>query len=492
MVHVARMLATILSCGAMMLTSCSDDDSPSPTPPAFTAQVGTYLWGATVYEMGPDGAARLAEAYEKTGIKHVILLVKGEGGTIGYLKNPLSNAPKTRTDRDVLDETVTAMHAKGIKVYAWLSVGIDEAYQEAHPEQSSYHFRREFCRESMDLSQTDYHQYMANIIKEIDQNYEVDGFALDYVRYQGTYYGWSESEYQLLTKSAANGGYGLTLDEYNELVTLLAEEFEYPVSPNTEGRLVYDTNGDVPVGGRTIDQAYDEGVKCAVAFGKMREQVVDNIAEFLVSQTTKPTYLASMSECTSYPGWATTAYGLTFNKAYTFEVVCPMLYSVDYEADAAWVKQNIEYLKNLGYKTIMPSLQAFSDADTKTLAADIQATRDMGCPGYLLFRTGTYDIASPVRIGTNTIELTYVRGTDNASGNITITIEGPAPTQVAMGGNLAGTSYTLNGNQITFKADALAKMGDYGTVAIKLNSSATPTVYVTSDVCIVYNAPLVE
>lgn len=485
-------LTATLVCGAMLFSACSNNDSPTPpTPPSPPAQTGTYVWGATIYEMGADGAARLAEAYAEVGIEHVILLVKGDGGTIGYLKNPLSNAPKTRTDRDVLEETIAAMHAKGIKVYAWLSVGIDEAYQEAHPEQSSYHFRRGFSGEMMDLSQTDYHQYMANIIKEIEQNYDVDGFALDYVRYDGAYYGWSESEYQLLTKSAANGGYGLTLDEYNELVTLLAKQYEYPISPDAEGRLVFDGDGEVPEYEEyALYKAYEEGVKCAKAFGDMREDIVDDIAEFLVSQTNKPTYVASMSECTTDPNIATVAYGLTFNQAYTFDVVCPMLYSVDYEADATWIRKNISYLKNLGYKTIIPSLQAYREATTETLAADVQATIDAGCQGYLLFRTGTYDIASPKMTDSNTIELTYVRGTESTCGNVTITVNGPTPAAVTMGGKLAGTSYTIDDQKITFNADALETMADYGTITIQTKGNKKPTVNVTSDERIVYNAPM--
>lgn len=490
------MLAAIFTCGAMLLSACSNNDSPTPmppTPPSPPEQIGTYLWGSTLYDMGADGAARLAEAYEKTGIKHVILLVKGDGGTIGYFKNPLSNAPKTRTDRDMLEETISAMHAKGIKVYAWLSVGEDDAYQEAHPEQSSYHFRRGFSAEFIDMSQPDYQQYMANIVKEIDLNYDVDGFALDVLRYQGTYYGWSENDYQLLTKSVANGGYGLTLDEYNELVILLAKMYGYSVSPDAEGRLVYDENGETPEEDEyAIYTAYENGVKCAVMFGKMREQIVDNIAEFLVSQTDKPVYMASMSECSSNPSWGTIAYGLTFNQAYTFDVVCPMLYSVDYEEDSKWVTWNIDYLKNLGYKTIMPSLQAYRDANTETLAADINATISAGCPGYLLFRTGTYDIASPVYNGSNTIELTYVRGTESTCGNITITVNGATPTAVSMGGKLASTSYTLDGQKITFNADALEKMADYGTVVIQTKGGGSPAVNVTSDERIVYNAPMKE
>ena len=37
-----------------------------------------------------------------------------------------------------------------------------------------------------------------------------------------------------------------------------------------------------------------------------------------------------MPECTYSPAWATLSYGMTYNQAYTFDVVCPMLYSADY------------------------------------------------------------------------------------------------------------------------------------------------------------------
>ena len=113
-------------CGASVFTSCtSSDDNPSgpdADTPAVDPQVGAYVWGSTIYDMGADGAARLAEAYEKAGIRHAILLVKGDQGTVGYLNNSLSKAPLARTDRDILAETVSAMHKRGIKVYIRLFI----------------------------------------------------------------------------------------------------------------------------------------------------------------------------------------------------------------------------------------------------------------------------------------------------------------------------------------------------------------------------------
>ena len=488
-------LATTLLCGASALVSCSDnsDDNPakSPSNNSSTAkEVGTYLWGSTVYGMGNDGAERLAEAYAKTGINNVVLLVKGESGTIGYFQNSLSKAPKTRTDRDMLAEVLDAMHAKNIKVYAWLIVGIDEAYVAEHPEQAAYHFRRGYSESSVDFSYADYQEYMANIIKEIDQNYDVDGFALDNVRYLGAYYGWGERDFNRLTASEKDGGYGLTLEEYNELVKIMAQEYGYPTSKDESGRLVYDEKAESPeIQEEILETAFDNGNKVVKAFGSMREKITDDISEYLVKQTKKPVYIASMPECSEVPTFATLNYGLTFNKAYTFDVVCPMLYSVDYERDSTWVSKNIEYLDDMGYKKIVPSLQAFRDGSTETLTADINASIQHKVPGYLLFRTGTYDIAKAERKEKNTIELTYVRGTEETSGDITITVSGAKPTKVTTSGKLEKAEPSIDGKKITFNTEALQKMGDYGTVTIKADGEIS-YVFAESDKRIVYNVPM--
>ena len=494
---LSRIVSASIVCCASLLVACSDSSSSSNESDSqsknSSLQVGSYVWGSTIYSMGKDGAARLAEAYDKVGFQHVILLVKGESGTIGYFKNSLSHAPKTRTDRDMLAETIEAMHAKGIKVYAWLSVAIDGSYLEEHPEQASYHFRRGYSDEVVDLSQSDYRDYMANVIKEIEQNYDVDGFALDQVRYQGAYFGWSDSEFKKLTASKSKGGYGLTLDEYNELVKIMAQEYGYPTKKNKEGRLVYDSESEnsPDVVDFALDTAYNKGVKGVLAFAKMRENIIDDISEFLVKQTNKPVYIASMPECSSYPVFATINYGMTFNKAYTYDVVCPMLYSVDYEEDVSWVSRNIEYLKNLGYPKILPSLQAYKESSTEALAADVNAVVDHDLLGYLLFRTGTYNIARAVRKDKGTVELTYVRGTeDDDCGKVKISVNEASPINVTMGGKLADTKSSVKGGQIAFNADALGKIGDYGTVSFSVDEEKNVSINVTAEGCIVYNAPM--
>lgn len=501
-------LSATFACGISVSTACSSDKDNTPVNPQpgpqipdtlqidtlhkDVLQVGAYVWGSTIYDMGPDGATRLAEAYEKAGIKHAILLVKGEKGTIGYLRTSLPDAPMARTDRDILAETVSAMHERDIKVYAWFMVGKDASWLKKHPSQGSYHFRRGYSDEVVDLSQDEYRQYMADIIREIDQNYSVDGFAFDMVRFLGPYYGWADSDYQRLTAPKTEGGYGLTLNQYNELVTLLSKQYGYPCSPDANGRLIYDANAQAPNAvGNALLTAYKPDVPSVFAFGKMRENIIDSISKFLVSQTQKPTYVASMPECTYSPSSATILYGMTYNQAYTYDVASPMLYSAAYSEGATWVTRNIEYLKKLGYQKIMPSLQAYRSATTESLAADVKATLDADCPGYLIFRTGTCDMARPVIKNDSCLELTYVRGTDNKCGNLTVTIIDATPSAISMGGKFSGTNYTLNGQTVTFSAESLGRLGDYGTVSIRFPSGKLPAaVNVASDVRIVYNAPI--
>ena len=222
----------------------------------------------------------------------------------------------------------------------------------------------------------------------------------------------------------------------------------------------------------------------------MREKIVDDISIYLKNQTQRPCYVSSMAECTYAPNAGTVAYGMTFNQSYTYDVVCPMLYTTDYSADATWVKENIDYLKNLGYSKILPSLQAYKNGTTATLNDDIKATLEDGCMGYLLFRTNTYDMARATKTQDGAVEITYIRGTQYSSGDITITFKGATPQTVTMGCNLATTQYSIDGPTITFNADALNSLGDYGTITIRFLNGKQPTsINVESDKRIVYNAP---
>ena len=494
------LVATMIVCGLGIFSACSIEDNSSkgePQPqPKKAKQAGTYLWYGTVCAMGDGGAVRLADMYEKSGFKHVVLLVKGSDGEICYFKNNLSNAPIGNTsksqNRDVLQEVIEAMHAKGIKVYAWIVVGEDYNYVAAHPDRAMVHFNKTYENtQYVSFNDEAYSQYIANIVREIDQNYDVDGFAADGVRYHGDYFGWGLSEFEKLTAPLADGGYGLTLDEYNELVTLLAQQYNYPIAPDETGRQVYNRENPtyqehVP---DALINAYIAGNKAVQAFAQMREYDIDDICRRLSRLTEKPFYIATMAECSHSPEIATLAYGMTFNQTFIFDVVCPMLYSADYEKDANWVTANINYLKQLGYSKIMPSLQAYYPNGATRLMADVKAVLDADCLGYMLFRTNTYDIARAQKKAKGTMEIFYARGTTGDDRYVYIELSGVTPTTVTMGGKLSGTEYTIDGQTISFDAGSLGALADYGTVTIGYTGS-TPSVKVYSYDQIVYNVPM--
>lgn len=88
-------LAAILTISAAsVFTSCSNNDDNPITPqpePQTTLQVGSYVWGSTIYGMGTDGATRLAEAYEKSGIQTLYCSsrVKAEPSAISKTAFPM-------------------------------------------------------------------------------------------------------------------------------------------------------------------------------------------------------------------------------------------------------------------------------------------------------------------------------------------------------------------------------------------------------------------
>lgn len=131
------MLGAIIATG---LTSCDKDNPDTPNPPS-EVNIGTYLWGEELYAMGDGGAETLAEMYSKTNIKTLYLLVKGTNGRVGFLADSNKEYEPAREDRDLLREVTTAMHAKNIKVYAWIYCSEDSYYAEKFPSEACHHFR---------------------------------------------------------------------------------------------------------------------------------------------------------------------------------------------------------------------------------------------------------------------------------------------------------------------------------------------------------------
>ena len=469
------------------LMSCDKDDtSDVPEIPDVDTEVGigTYIWGEDVYALGNDAAETLAEMYSKTNIKTVYLLVKGSTGTVGFLANPNGEYKLARTDRDILQEIITSMHARNIKVYAWLYCSEDNYYGETHPEDLCYHFRNGTKKMLPDLNSSQFIEYLCGMIKTIRENYQVDGFMFDHVRYNGLYFGWDKRDFTAMTTDPK---IGMTLDEYNEVVRLMAATYAYPIAKNDEGRYVY--NSDNPEIEESIPNAIfneaDKGNEAVAKLMKYRELTVDRISSALLSACKGlPTMYASMPEVVTSPALATLSYGTTINDTHMFTYVSPMLYSQDYGENAKWVRKGCNFLHLHKYDCV-PSLQAYGGTSTAILQEDIAAVKAEGCANYILFQSFAYDIARVTAPERNTINIAYIKAAKSSAGTVKVNVSDASKIKsVSFGGAFIGKQYTLDGNTLTVSGENFMKIGDEGTITFELTDN-TEITSVESD-CIVW------
>lgn len=306
----------------------------------------------------------------------------------------------------------------------------------------------------IDLNSTAFSDYLIRMIKVIRENYDVDGILFDHLRYNGLYFGWSEKDFKAMTDKDSK--IGMTLEEYNEAVRLMAATYNYPIAKNADGRYVYNAvdpeiHENIP---NAIYDAAKEGNEAVSKLMKYRELAVDEIAIALLSACIGvPTMYASMPEVVTIPASATLSYGTTINDTYLFTYVSPMLYSLDYEADAEWVKKGCEFLLSHKYACI-PSLQAYRPGTTASLAADVAAVKSAGCKDYNLFRSLTYDIARVTTPKANNINLTYFKGTNSPVGTVKVKVSDASKIQnVTLGGAFDGNQYSIEGNTLTISGD---------------------------------------
>ena len=463
---------TIIAAG---LTSCSKTDNPDTPDPSSGPNIGTYLWGEELYPMGANGAKTLAEMYSKTNIKTLYLLVKGTNGRVGFLANPAGEYEPARTDRDLLQEVTTAMHDKNIKVYAWIYASEDSCYAKKFPAEACHHFRSGPHNKHIDLNSTAFSDYLARMINVIRENYKVDGIMFDHLRYNGLYFGWSEKDFKSMTTDPE---IGMTLDEYNEAVRLMAATYNYPIAKNSDGRYVY--NAENPEKHENIPNAiFDAAEKrnaTVLKLMKYRELTVDRISTALLSACKGiPTMYASMPEVVTDPAAATLSYGTTINDTYLFTYVSPMLYSADYGEDAEWVKKGCNFLLSHKYDCV-PSLQAYRPGTTESLTVDVAAAKSTGCKNYNLFRSLTYDIACVAVPKSNNINLTYFKGTNSPVGTVKIKFSDASKIQnITLGGAFSGVQYTLNGNVLTISGDNFHSIGEEGVITFELSDKISVT-----------------
>ncbi len=150
-----------------------------------------WIWGSTVRTLGAEAVAR---DLKQDGITDAIMLVKGTAGTVAYLSSIAPQAAAT----DTLQEFITACHARGIRVHAWLNYHQDDYFgkTKTNYKYTIWHMGKPPAvpypvndgRICPLRAGEEYNQYFMSIVQEILNNYAVDGIHLDYIRYPHVVY----------------------------------------------------------------------------------------------------------------------------------------------------------------------------------------------------------------------------------------------------------------------------------------------------------------
>ncbi|HCS73210.1 MAG TPA: hypothetical protein DIW17_04955 [Clostridiales bacterium] len=473
--------------------------------------VGEWLWSSTVYNLGADGAEKIVNTYSEMGITDIYLLVKGTNGTVYYNKvddTDVSGASRVYADRDVLEEVITAAHAEGIRVHAWITSASDASYKGANPDEGRYQFARGRDNNNVSFLSQDFIDYSKRIVKEIANNYDVDGLHFDYIRYNHAGNGWGPEDRDMLTKLAGgtglDKGYGLTQEQYNELVEDLAKTFGYSIAKNANGYFEYSTN---PSGDGYVQYAADsmslfkasaDNKPGAAAFTQMRCDLVENYASqvtlaakeaksdliitaaFMPEGAYKGNFNVSTTDSYSF---ALVHYGQSYQAAASlYDYICPMLYTSDYGASAQWLASLAKNAVDAG-NTVVVGLQAYSPVNSMMLVQDIDAARALlsndDVKGLAFFRTGTFNyVKTIVDKDIMSVKLINARDADYSLGYAEILLrEGIRATEIIeLTGGLEGASAEISdeGGKLIITGFNLPYRYNSGTISFRYSGSVTP------------------
>ena len=357
--------------------------------------VGEWLWANTVYEAGEDGAEMICGQYADRGTTDIVLLVKGNLGRVCYAKG---EAPLARSDyggRDILQEVLDAAHARGIRVHAWVCNSGDATYKETFPEAGMYHYEKGRDNNRINFYDEGYRTYIEKLVTELLRNYDVDGFHFDYIRYNHLENGWSETDFANLEAMGAN-------------VPQIKEMIE-----RTFGLCGREAEPDY------IFEQYRQGDVDAHLIAEYRRGNVMAYAKKIAAaaRAVKPNVILSaalMPEGAYDLAFADLHYGQNYGDLSALvDFIMPMVYSSDYDRDAAWVKKVAEGALEKGGKVLV-GLQAYGKSTTEQLAADIGAVRGLlkgetadQCEpllGIALFRTGEFSYVKMSELGVEDLD----------------------------------------------------------------------------------------
>ncbi|MBC7083179.1 MAG: family 10 glycosylhydrolase [Firmicutes bacterium] len=345
---------------------------------------GVWLWGSTVRELGAESIAKDLEANH---VNVVFLLVRGTAGTAGYKS---SLAPLADPNRDALAEMIAACHPRGIEVHAWFVFNQDKAYTDAHPEARVWHRGRpaegdtpfEIADGKVCPDSQAHLEYTCAMIREVLENYDVDGIHLDYIRYGHAVYCFCPHHYE----KAAN--LGIDIERVREAIAKTFYDGPYgPKDPEYVFRAYeredYPEHRDVKA---WMDMRADE-VRAAIE--SMRSVVKQLKPNAAFSASLMPE--GALADSRTY---ALCHYAQRYCDAEPYDFICPMAYHADYGKTPAWVGTVTQgaIAESNGKPRVYAGIQAYGKVTPQDLADAVKAARLSGADGFVLFKYG--DISS--------------------------------------------------------------------------------------------------
>lgn len=359
----------LIACMALILCAYHPAAAGSQEKP-----LAVWLWGSTARSQGAEAVAKSMAEHKVTD---VFLLVKGTAGTVGY---PSAIAPSGAGGADTLSDLIAACRPLGIRVHAWFVFSEDEAYAKAHPEDRIWHHGKantEFKPFAIDgkvcPASMDHLEYMNSLIREVMENYDVDGIHLDYIRYGHVVYCFCPAHVEKAAKL------GINVDRVREAI--FKTFYASPADPDYFFNAY--TAGDPDVAA-WVEMRRSEVREAAAGMRAAAKSINPNV---VFSASLMPEGAAADSR-----SFAMCHYGQSYEDAgKLYDVVSPMAYHIDFGKPPAWVGDIVRgTIQAVGDVPVYIGLQAYSDKCTPDeLKAAALAGLDAGAAGVSLFRFGS-------------------------------------------------------------------------------------------------------
>ncbi|MDI3517913.1 MAG: hypothetical protein PWQ34_60 [Caldanaerobacter sp.] len=388
---------------------------------------GTWLWGSTVYNLGADGAKIITDQMKEYGFTDMFLLVKGTAGRVDY--NSRIALGLAHPDRDILKEVVEEAHKKGIRVHAWFVVNSDKQWATLHPEDRMVHIKKGPDDSRISPLSINYREYVKNLVKEVLENYKVDGIHLDYMRYPHIVFGFNEN-YEV----AEAAKIGIDMDKIKSLID----------------RTFY-TDKD----GKSIFEAYDKGDKDVVSWVEIRKNAVksfaEEIKEVVKSYSRRVKFSAALMPEGAYNSNFLTAqndsktfalvhYGQDYQDASSiYDFAVPMLYWRDYDKSPQWTAALYNNAAEIfgNNKRVYAGLQTYSPVKTYDLSEAVSYIKQSESEGIVFFRFGTFGLSK-----------TAVKEAENGEKVMTVIMTNPLNQDNSPNVDITKVEIELKGNYI--------------------------------------------